>query len=198
MNHSTHVLGGATAWLGVCALATPGPLPLLAGTAVAALAAPWCDIDNLGAWRRRRKRGIYRTTRRRRGHRPRSRYRLQLIRWRKHPIRSRVAWLVSLLGEHRQGPCHSLLCLPLPGLAALIPILWIAAWPLWIPLAVMAGLASHILLDLANKKPVRLLWPLPLEVYGLGVLVGGATERWLVRPVLLISSVYLFILAGWS
>lgn len=78
----------------------------------------------------------------------------------------RWAWrVVRLAGRHREGPCHSLLTAAFAGLAAMIPVGWIAAWPLWAGLAVFTGLASHILLDGFTESPVRMLWPAPWLIH---------------------------------
>lgn len=56
------------------------------------------------------------------------------------------------LSAHR-GPSHSL-----AALVALAAATWLACPPLAAPVAI--GMASHLVLDLLNKRPVRLLWPL--------------------------------------
>jgi membrane-bound metal-dependent hydrolase YbcI (DUF457 family) len=166
MDGLTHSAFGAACWLGGAYLARAGHVAEAAGAVAAAVAAPWCDIDNVGAWGSRRKGALG-------------------VRWRKHPVRYRVALAVSVFGKHRQGPAHSLLVAPLLGVLAALPHARWAWWPLWAGAAISTGLASHILLDLANKRPVRLLWPWDLEAGGLGVPVGGAAELLLVRPLLL-------------
>lgn len=187
MNRPTHVAGGCAGWLGVSLLVHPSALAILAGTVLAGAVAPLNDIDNLGAWSRRKKRGIFKARRRGKTYR-----RVQLVRWRRHPVKSRLSWLITLLGKHREGPCHSLLIVVPFGLAFLLPVLWLTWWPLWLGPAVAVGLASHVGLDLLNERPVKVFWPFPLLVYGLGLRVGKVGETRLIRPLCMAAVPVLF------
>jgi LexA-binding, inner membrane-associated putative hydrolase len=181
MNHRTHCWAAAAATLMAGALVGAPVLAVAGGTAAAVIVAPWCDIDNRGSWARRKRRQLS-LRRTGRGKNRRWRLKMQVIRWRKHPLKSRLSWLVSLFGPHRRGPTHSLLILIPAGLACSIPVVFIPWWPVWLGPAVAIGLASHPLLDLCNVKPVQLLWPLPHLYRGLGLAVGGPGEtfiRWL-------------------
>jgi hypothetical protein len=191
VNRLTHIAGGAAAWLGPCAVIHPAPATIAGGAVIAGVCAPWCDIDNLGAWAKRTKRGLRR--RRRAG---KTIWQLNLIRWRAHPIRGRLSALIALAGPHRQGPCHSLLTALCAGAGlAWAPALWWAGWPAWAGAALAAGLCSHILLDLANEKPVRALWPLRLELYGLGIPVGKRAEVLLIRPAVTFAAALFAVVA---
>lgn len=139
---------------------------MVAGGVAAALAAPLPDLDNVGAWAARHK-GAFG------------------VRWRKHPVRYRLALLLAAFGQHRQGPAHSLLVAPLLGLALVAPVGRWPWWPWWLGVAVSVAVVSHILIDLLNKRPVKALWPWDAEVGGLGVPVGGTVEMLLIRPLLL-------------
>lgn len=164
MRGPTHSLGAVAGWLAGSALLHPTPAAIVLGSVAAGLAAPWPDIDNLGAWRRSG-----------------------------HPVKRRVSWAVSLLGSHRRGPTHSLIGGLTVAACLTVPLAWWPAWPLWLPLAVLTGWWSHLLLDLANKRPLRLFWPSCRLVYGLpGWLrcrVGGFGEgAWSVALVLLLTA----------
>ena len=173
MNHPTHSVFAAACWAGGCAITHPGPAILTAGALTAATVAPWPDIDNLGAWSRRKRRRI--TVRQRRGHTIPA-VKVRVIRWRKHPVKSRVSRLVCLFGDHREGPCHSLLILAATAALFAAPMLWLPWWPPWLPAATATGLCSHPILDLMNRRPVRIFWPLGRLWYGLGIRVGGPGE----------------------
>lgn len=67
--------------------------------------------------------------------------------------------LVSMAGGHRQGPTHSLLATVLAGLLFALPGKYLHGWPWWAPWAAGAGWLSHCLIDMANERPVRFLWP---------------------------------------
>jgi membrane-bound metal-dependent hydrolase YbcI (DUF457 family) len=174
MNGPTHMAFGAACWLGGCLVLHAPSIPAITGAILAALAAPQCDLDNLGAWSKMSKP-------RRKDH---------PIRWtaaklgvptRKHPIRYRIALALAEFGPHRQGPAHSLITVGLVGVLLALPVLAVSWWPWTVGAAVACGLVSHIVLDLANDKPVRILWPLPLLVYGLGVKVGRFWEVMVIR-----------------
>lgn len=177
MKHSTHLLGGAASWVAVCALARAPAGVAGTGALIAAAASPWPDLDNLGTWSKRKRRQIGL----KRGRHGRYKLRLQLFRWRLHPLRWRISRALSVLGTHRRGPAHSLLGTGL--FAALFVLPWIPdpAWPAWVALAVLCGLWSHLALDLANERPVMACWPDRRLLYGLPRLlrcrVGGTGER---------------------
>src|SRR5215831_6195967 len=151
MRSPTHSLGGATLYVAACVL-LPVPASAVAGGAIiAALAAPLPDLDNLGTWSRhvrysRRKHPV--------------RYWLTRFGlWSpgpKHPFKRAISWVLTRLGTHRRGPAHSLLGGVLAAAAAAWPAAWLTWFPLWIPAGVLAGCWSHLLLDLANERPVRL------------------------------------------
>jgi hypothetical protein len=183
----THMIGGAAAWAGLCAATGTTAVGLVAGGMLAAgAAAPWCDLDNLGAWSRRTRRGVRRT---RRG------VQVRLVRWRRHPVKSRLSWLVCRLGSHREGPCHSVLVTAALGGALAAAGAVSGLWPWWLGAAVGAGLVSHVGLDLLNERPVRVFWPFGRLWYGLGIDVGKAGETWLVRPACFAAAAGLFWLA---
>jgi hypothetical protein len=174
----THRLGGAAAWLGACLLVHPSPAAEAGGAVVAFLAGPQCDLDCLGTWSRTRRRWS----------KKRQPIRHHLSKWgatfRAHPVRYRIALLLSIWGKHRDGPAHSIYVVPLAGLVLMLPRLWLPAWPLWLGAAVAVGLLSHIALDLVTKGRTRVTWPWGKPWEGLGIRVGKATEVLAVRPVL--------------
>lgn len=61
----------------------------------------------------------------------------------------------------------------------------------WLPLAVAAGLLSHLVGDGLTPGGVPWLWPLPWRG-SLGLFrTGSNVERWLVRPVLMVGTAYM-------
>jgi len=58
---------------------------------------------------------------------------------------------------------------------------------------VLAGLVSHMALDLLNKKPLRLLWPLPVTLCLHLCASDGAANRWIGRAAAAATAV----LAAW-
>ena len=181
MNAPTHMAGGAAGWLGLAAVIHPAPVALLGGVIAAAVAAPECDLDNVGAWQRRKKRGIRVTGKP--GHR---RLRIQVIRWRSHPVRSRLSRLLGMFGQHRQGPAHSLFTPAAFAVASLAAAAVTGWWPWWIGVAVAVGLATHILLDVLTKRPVRIWWPRQGN-YRLGLMKVGGTGEALVLLALVLA-----------
>jgi membrane-bound metal-dependent hydrolase YbcI (DUF457 family) len=160
MMRATHVIGGCAAWLAVCAAASPPAVVTLAGTVAAGVAAPLCDIDNVGAWASRR-----------RGSRRRA-----------HPWKYRAARVIAHWGAHRRGPCHSFIVTACAAVLLAAPVLLAGWWPWAIAAAMGTGWWSHIALDLANAQPVRAFWPFGPLIYGLGFRVGRRGELWLIRP----------------
>jgi len=99
-----------------------------------------------------------------------------------------VASVLSLLGEHREGPCHSLLVAACLGAGvALLHGVW-GWWPVWAGLALGAGLCSHVLIDMLNRTGVAAFWPWPF-LLGLHLFeVGGPVEVWVIRPVCFLAA----------
>jgi LexA-binding, inner membrane-associated putative hydrolase len=174
----THRLGAAAGWLGGCLLANPGHVATFCGALLAAISGPQCDLDNLATWSRVR-------TRYSRKRQP-VRYWLTRMgaRFRKHPVKYRIALFLSVFGRHRLGPSHSVIIAALVGLFLTAPWTQWPAWPWWVGPAIALGLASHIGLDLMNRSPVAVTWPVGEPVKGLGIRVGKAAEELLIRPVL--------------
>ena len=158
MKAGTHIAGGTVAWsLTVHAAAALGAsmtgVFIAGGMAVAGFAAPWNDLDNLGAWSRRKRLG--RT------------WPAKTIVIRAHPFKRWASWIVTRWGSHRKSPTHSLLGCAGFALCAAAPAAWWPGWPVWLPLPVLAGLWSHLALDLLTERPLRLFWPHSALVHGL-------------------------------
>jgi hypothetical protein len=163
-------------WSGA-ALVLGAPAPVAVGGAtLAAVAAPQCDLDNLGAWSRVTKSP-------KRKEKP--------VRWalskvgvatHRHPVRYRIALILTAFAPHRQGPAHSVITAAVAGVLLTLPMLAWPVWPWWTGAAAATGLISHIVLDLANEDPVRVFYPFGPLVYGLGIKVGKAWEILVIRP----------------
>ena len=161
MMRTTHIAGGFTAGTAACI-----PLPAMHGAtavlfaAVAAVAAPWPDLDNFGTWSRTRP-GVF-------------------FDWHIHPVKYRISRALAPLGRHREGPAHSLAGAAAAGAVLTTPMMAWAWWPWWAGLAAFVGLVSHLLLDLMTLSPVRVLWPAGWLIHGLPrglrVRVGGGGE----------------------
>jgi hypothetical protein len=167
----THMMGGAAGWLALSLAAHPSAVAVVGGSVTAALAAPWADIDNPGAWSARRRYSKRRQP---------VRHRLSGWGWwpsfHRHPVKMRVSRFVAMFGRHREGPAHSLIVAAVLAVAGLGVVFAFAPAVWWLPLAVGIGLGSHILLDRLNERPVRWVWP-----FGRGgclslIRVGGPGE----------------------
>ncbi len=174
MMATTHALGGATAALLVAGALPAGAAPAWLAAGAGALGGLLPDVDHPGSFLGKRV-----------------------------PL---VSDAVHALFGHR-GATHGLLAAAAFSLAswwaaarllaALPPGVAGGAAPWGVALCFLAGYLSHLLLDMLNPQPVPLLWPLPrrfrLPVPPV-VVTGDALEAWLVRPLLLLTVLWL----GWS
>lgn len=153
MRAATHCAGAVLAALGVSLAVRPGAASVLGMAGMAFLSAPWPDLDNLGTWSRRRKLGKGPLARQ--------------FTVRRHPAKRVASWVVTRFGSHRRGPFHSLVGGLIAAGAWAVPAAFWPAWPLAWPAGVLIGWWSHLALDLTNRQPIALLWPLPGLVHGL-------------------------------
>ena len=155
MRGTTHILAGAVVTIPVLAIAPPAAHPaLLAAGAVCALVP---DVDHpyslLGRWvpwpKASRRRGPYTDWGRA---------------WFGHPI-----W-------HR-GPWHSfaagVIVAALVALGCALGHVTLAS-PLAFAMAALSGFWSHLALDLLNRTPQMLFWPLSRDGFGLQ---GGVSQH---------------------
>ena len=149
---STHMLGGTTAWLTVCAFATPSAGVITAGAAVATGAALINDIDH--------EHSIARSI--------------------LGPITWTLSWVIrrGCGGQRRITHCIIGTALFIAGVEAAARH-W--NWPPWVLTAIGAGWVSHILLDMCTEQGCPLLWPLSKLRFGLphdvAVTTGGKRKN---------------------
>lgn len=166
----THMASGTAAWLAIApAVAHVAPMTwagLAVGTAVATWSALAPDIDHHGSTASRALLG---------------------------PLRRPLhATLLAPL-QHR-GPTHQLLWqVVAAGLAWGALSLWAPSWA-WLAVPFLVGLAVHSLGDCCTTGGVRFLWPMGL-VMRLPIKTGGAVEKYVIAPLLTLTTVWLAVRA---
>jgi len=183
----THTAIGVSWWLGISVAVRPGPLPVLAGAAVAGLLAVAPDID-------KRKTEAARSL---------------------PPVTTALAWGLSKCWGGHRGITHS--AVGVAGMAVLAAAGWLltgVSW--WVPAAVMTGWCSHLAADMATRSGIAFAWPDLTPWYWLPkpwrVTTGLMRKRlrgsrrkkhtaewWLVRPAAVASCLILagLVVAGW-
>lgn len=166
----THFLIGGAAWL--AGLVAVGHQPALnvavVGWAIASVAALLPDIDSKNS----------------------------LASKMLGPVTMFLSWVIrSLFGGHRKIT-HSIIGLVLAGfLGYSLTHYW--HMPVWIDAAIMVGLASHVVADMATREGCPLLWPIHKTNYGLHLVTTGlskkkghhTSEYWFIRPLAVVATV---------
>ncbi len=103
-----------------------------------------------------------------------------------------LSWIIRLLFGHRTFT-HSLSFIALIGL-----LLYLFQAPIYYGSAIIAGMISHIILDILTPRGVKLLYPLPINVkFPVTFKTGGAVDAAL-ATVLTIGAVYLLFSSFWQ
>jgi hypothetical protein len=159
---TTHMLGGAAAWLGVCAFTTPAPFVTAAGAGLALAGALAPDVDHRksDAADFARSAGMavvlfaavtLSTAAPARG----------------QPVLLAgagvaLACLPRMTRPHAghgfRGVVHSLWGLAAMVMLATVPVA-LTAWPWWAGLAIVTGWCSHLVLDAFTIEGLPLAWP---------------------------------------
>lgn len=166
MGH-THMLGGAAAWLAVCAVAKAAPLAVVDGTGLAVCGGLAVDIDHTrsdAAQFARAAGGLILlggglallVTRATAGAPGLARYWPLLLAG--GAVLASLSWMVRpRCGKHR-GIVHSKWGVGFAVLFSFGPCVF-TPWPLWAACAVLTGWLSHLVLDAWSKEGLPLNWP---------------------------------------
>ncbi|CAM3169714.1 metal-dependent hydrolase [Staphylococcus argensis] len=103
-----------------------------------------------------------------------------------------LSWVIRLLFGHRTFT-HSLSFIAFVGI-----LLYLLQTPNYYATAIIAGMISHIILDMLTPRGVKLLYPLPINVkFPVTFKTGGAVDTALATA-LTIGAVYLLFSSFWQ